>query len=431
MQSAGQGEGTGNEGRAEGWPPEDSAKTDAAGLLEKARQTVSRCDRCGACLTVCPLFKVRDVEASAARGKNQLTRGLAEGVLAPSAELLKAANFCLLCRACTDNCPNQIATDDAMVDVRQYLVERTGTANLEYRAVGAFLKSRTGVALAAVALGLLRRTGLNRLLPYGMVPDQVTRASYLAAFSGPAALGGPAPPSPAVIGTQTRVAYFNGCGMRLFFPEAADQTLAILRTTAEVSLRKNVCCGLPHLAHGRREAFLALARRNIGLYEDADCVVSDCGSCGSMLKHLGRWLADDPAWKERAAAFSAKVMDLTEYLARVGYRPRRRVEATLTYHDSCHLLRGQGISSQPRELLKAAGRYVELPEAGVCCSGAGSFYLDHPRIAAAILDRKRKNIEQSGAAVVAAGCPGCLIRLAAAAKASGGRFQALHISQVI
>jgi glycolate oxidase iron-sulfur subunit len=402
-----------------------------SGLLEKARKSVSRCDRCGTCLTVCPLFKARDVESSAARGKNQLTRALAEGVLAPSPELLKAANFCLLCRACTANCPNQIATDDAMVDVRQYLVEATGAANLKYRAVGAFLKSRAGVAFAAGALALLRRTGLNRIFPYGMAPDQYTRAHYLAAFAGPAALGGPAPPSPAVIGAQTRVAYFNGCGMQMMFPEAATQTLAILRTTTQPLLKRNVCCGLPHLAHGRRGDFVALARRNIRIYEDTDLVVSDCASCGATLKHLGRWLADDPAWKERAAAFSAKVMDLTEYLAKVGYQPRRRVAAKLTYHDPCHLVRGQGISGTPRELLRAAGDYVEMEEAAVCCSGAGSFHMDYPGVAAAILDRKREHIEQTGAAAVVTGCPGCLIRLAAAARGSRSGFRALHISQVI
>jgi glycolate oxidase iron-sulfur subunit len=400
-------------------------------LLEHARRIVSQCDRCGACLTVCPLFGARDVEASAARGKNQIARALAEGVLAPGPELLKAVNFCLLCRACTENCPNRIATDEAMIDVRQALVEKTGAANLKYRAVGAFLKSRGMVRLAAAGMAILRRTGLNRLFPYGMVPEEYTRAHFLAAFAGPAALGGPAPPSPVEIGAQTRVAYFNGCGMRMMFPEAAAQTIEILKTLTRPLLKNNVCCGLPHLAHGRRGDYLALARQNIVIYEDADLVVSDCASCGSTLKHLGGWLAADPEWRERAERFSAKVMDLTEYLAKVGYQPRRKVEAIFTYHDPCHLVRSQGITQQPRDLLKAAGRYVEMQEAGVCCSGAGSFHMDYPDISAGILERKRKNIEQSGAAVVVTGCPGCLIQMVKAARASHGKFRALHISQVI
>jgi glycolate oxidase iron-sulfur subunit len=400
-------------------------------LLRHAEKLVSQCDRCGACLPVCPLFGARDVESSSARGKNTITRALAQGVLAPSREALEAVNFCLLCRTCTEICPNRIPTDEAMVEVRQHLLNRTGHLNARYRAVGAFLKSRPLVKLAAGALALLRRTGLNRLVPYGMAPAEYTRDHFLAAFAGPAALGGPAPRSTVALTGATKVAYFHGCGMRMMFPAAAADTLAILRTTTRPLRRDNLCCGLPHLAHGLREDFLAMARQNILLYEDVDVVVSDCASCGGTLKHLGSWFAGDPVWKERAAAFSGKVMDLAEYLVKAGYRPRRRVEAVFTYHDPCHLVRGQGIRKEPRELLAAAGVFIEMQNPDLCCAGAGSFHVDYPAISRKILEQKRANIEATGAAVVVTGCPGCLIQMTKAARASGGKFQAMHISQVI
>jgi glycolate oxidase iron-sulfur subunit len=103
----------------------------------------------------------------------------------------------------------------------------------------------------------------------------------------------------------------------------------------------------------------------------------------------------------------------------------------LTYHDPCHLARGQGIIKQPRDLLKATGIFVEMEEAGKCCGGAGSFHMDYPAIASKILESKRKNIEKTGAAIVVTACPGCLIQLAKAAKDSGNKFKAMHISQVI
>jgi glycolate oxidase iron-sulfur subunit len=233
------------------------------------------------------------------------------------------------------------------------------------------------------------------------------------------------------ITAATKVAYFHGCGMRMLFPAAAAETLAILGTTTRVMRKDNVCCGLPHLAHGMRDEFLALARKNIRLYGDADLVVSDCASCGGTLKHIADWFAADPEWKDRAAAFSGKVMDLTEYLVKAGYRPRRKVDAAFTYHDPCHLARGQGIRQEPRDLLRATGRFVEMEEADTCCSGAGSFHVDYPGIAEKILAKKRANIERTGAAVVVTGCPGCLIQLSKAAKASDGKFKTMHISQVI
>lgn len=401
-------------------------------LLAQAKKIVGKCDRCGTCLPVCPLFDVKGIEASSARGKNAIARALAEGGFEPSPEMLAKVNFCLLCRACADTCPSKIATDEAMINIRQYLINKTGTANIKYKAIGAVLKSRGMVKLAAGSLALLRKLGLSSIFPHGMVPEEYTRAHFLAAFAGPAALGGQTPPADKVVTAGSKVAYFDGCGMRMMFPEAAAETLNILKTATKPIVKDNVCCGLPHLAHGLREEFMELARKNIRIYEDVDIIVCDCASCGGTLKHLASYFTDDPQWRDPAAAFSRKVMDLTEYLAKVGYVPRQRIkEASFTYHDPCHLVRGQGISKQPRDLLGAAGKFVEMKEANKCCGGAGSFHLDFPDIAAKILDQKRANIEKTGAAIVVTGCPGCLIQLTKAAKAGGGKFKAMHISQVI
>ena len=405
-------------------------KTSPKKTLQTALNTVRPCDRCGACLPVCPLFGVKGVEAVSARGKSAITRALAEGGVEPTPDVLRAVDFCLLCRACAEICPNKIRTDEAMIEVRQYLSDLGGGATARYKLLGAILKRRGMVKLAADALHVLRKTGLNRVFPHGMAPEEYTRTHFLTAFGGPAALGRPTPPSPVSVTQKSKIAYFHGCGMEMMFPAAAAETMAILSTTAHPVQRKNVCCGLPHLAHGLRREFLDLARKNIKLYDDVDIVVADCASCSGTLKHLVSYFADDPAWSERAAAFSRKVMDLTEYLSKAGYEPRQKVEATFTYHDPCHLVRGQGIKKEPRELLRAAGKFVEMKEADLCCGGAGSFHIDYPDISAQILDKKRRNIEATGAAVVVTACPGCLIQLNKAAQTSG-TFKAMHISQVI
>ena len=96
-----------------------------------------------------------------------------------------------------------------------------------------------------------------------MVPEEYTRAHFLTAFAGPATLGKQAPPADIAINAATKVAYFHGCGMEMMFPEAANETMAILKTTtAPLRVKRNVCCGLPHLAHGLRDEFLALAKKS-------------------------------------------------------------------------------------------------------------------------------------------------------------------------
>lgn len=400
-------------------------------LLQEAKNKVSQCDRCGTCLTVCPLFGIKDIEKSAARGKNAMARALADGGLAPTSAILEAANFCLLCQNCVDSCPNKVKTDEAMVNIRQYILNRSGGATVKYRMLGGIMKRKAVVKLAAASLAMVRALKLNKLVPYGMAPEEYTRSQFAAAFRGPAALGGSSAPSDLVVTPDMKVSYFQGCGMKMMFPAAAAATQAVLSTTTRVAVRDNVCCGIPHLAHGLREDYLEMAKENIALYEDIDVIVTDCGSCGGTLKHIAGHFADDPEWRDRAAAFSAKVMDLTEYLVKVGYQPRRQTDVVVTYHDPCHMVRGQGIKNQPRQLLKAAARFEEMKDAAVCCGGSGTFHMDYPEVSRQLVESKRANIEATGAAVVVSSCPVCLAQLTKAANASGGKFKAMHISQII
>ena len=398
--------------------------------LAAARELVSQCDRCGNCLTVCPLFGSRDIESSAARGKNSILRAMADGGLEPTPEVRAALDVCILCQRCVENCPAKVKTDEAMILVRQYLADNAGGASLKYRFVGGVMGRPWMIKLGAAGLAVARKLGLNSLAPFGAAPDEYTRTHFLTAFAGPAALGTATPPSGAAVTKESKVAYFKGCGMQILFPEAAAQTMKLLESITKPVTRDNVCCGLPHLAHAMGPDFRELAKENIRQFEDVDLVVSDCASCSGTLKHVGTYLADDPEWKDRAAAFSKKVMDLSEYLVKSGYTPRQKSTAKITYHDPCHLCRGQGIKKEPRSLLAAAGEYKEMKDSDVCCGGGGSFFMDYPEISDSIIDKKRKNIEATGADVVVTGCPGCLIQLNKAAKASG-KFKALHISQVL
>lgn len=400
-------------------------------LLKDVQAIVSQCDRCGTCLTVCPLYDIKDIESSSARGKNNIARGIIAGVVEANQDALKAVNFCLLCRTCIDNCPNKVKTDDAMIAVRQFFADRDGSPGIKYKALGSLMKHRNLVRLSAGALKLIRGMRLNKLVPHGMAPGEFTRSQYLAAFAGPAALGSTPERKSVTVNAASRVAYFKGCGMQMMFPDAVQESIRILHTVSPVQLVDNVCCGLPQLAHGLRNDFFELAKRNIVLFEQADVVVSDCASCSGTLKHIAAYLATDPAWKERAAAFSAKVMGISEYLFAAGYQPRNTSQVPITFHEPCHLGRGQGIKSQPRELLKATGNFVEMPQANSCCGGAGSFHLDYPDISKKILEKKQRNIEVSKAGIVVSECPTCLVQLTKAAANSGGKFKVMHISQVL
>lgn len=388
----------------------------ATPVLDHARIIVSSCDRCGTCLTVCPLFATEGIERTAARGRNAIIRALASGILKPDGEALRALDYCLLCRACVDACPGKVTTDEAVILARQYLTDRVGGARAKYKLIGQFLGHRWSVKGGGILFSLLRKMKINKFFPSGLLPDE-----YLSSMAGPAALGGKSRLSPMPGQNIEKVAYFEGCGMRLFFPSVAERTKQILASTTEnLMTPSNFCCGLPHLAHGMMEDFIRLNERNMAIFSEADIIVTDCASCGSTLKNLARFLPH-----AEAEAFSRRVMDLSEYLVRVGYNPPRNEEMSFTFHDPCHLCRGQGIKEEPRRLLSQAGEFREMEGGDLCCGGAGSFHLDYPETARRILEKKKAAIEKTGVQMVITACPGCMIQLS---KLS---IPVCHISQVI
>jgi glycolate oxidase iron-sulfur subunit len=175
----------------------------------------------------------------------------------------------------------------------------------------------------------------------------------------------------------------------------------------------------------------AQAKHNIDIFEKigVETIVTDCATCGSTLKDYGKLLEGEPAWAERAAVFSARVRDVSEFLAEIPLeKPKGRVEARVTYHDPCHLRRAQKVWRQPRSLLALIDGldFVELPEADWCCGSAGSQLITHYETSLKVLERKMDNLASTGAQVVASGCPGCQMQLITAIRRGGLNMRVVH-----
>jgi len=230
-----------------------------------------------------------------------------------------------------------------------------------------------------------------------------------------------------------RVGFFLGCAQSLLF---AGESAAALRVLAgngcTVITPKDVqCCGMPARAYGRTDLAEGHARHNIALFarHDLDVIVTDCATCGSMLKEYGSLLAGDPEWAPRAQAFQGKVHDITEFLADLpALEPHGRIEGKVTYHDPCHLRRAQQVWTQPRRLLSQIDglQLTELPEADWCCGSAGSQLITHYETSSKVLDRKIDSIARTGAQVVATGCPACRMQLNAGLRRRGLRLRVVH-----
>lgn len=234
----------------------------------------------------------------------------------------------------------------------------------------------------------------------------------------------------------SRVALMVTCLGDLFFPEVGVSVVRLLRGLGlGVDFPAGqTCCGLPLFNSGYHREAAAVAARTVALFRDAPGVVVPSGSCAWMVRHEYPGLLAGAAGEE-ARALAGRTWEFSQFLVRVLGRTRFRsaLAGRLTYHDSCHLLRGLGEAESPRTLLRHldGAEFVELPESDECCGFGGSFAVRLPEVSSAILDKKLAAIERSGADGVVACDPGCLLQIAGGLSRRGSRVRALHLAQVL
>lgn len=217
---------------------------------------------------------------------------------------------------------------------------------------------------------------------------------------------------------EAMVALFNRLGLSVNCP--VDQT----------------CCGQPAFNAGYRKAARVAAKRFIEIFEEAEVIVCPSGSCVSMVKHhYPELFKNDEKWLDRALRVSQKTFELSQYLVDV-----LEIEdvgacydGKVTYHDSCHLLRGLGVAEQPRRLIRKikGAELIEMKDADKCCGFGGTFAVKYPQISVAMVDDKINNIIACGADTVT-GCDiSCLMNIQGRLSRVGSPVKTMHLVQLL
>ena len=392
-----------------------------------------RCNKCGACTATCPLYQATVNEGMVARGKLALLEAVVDGALAPSEALRRKIEDCLLCGACAQSCPSMVPTTDLFLEARAELTGLLGLP-LPIRTLLHALGSPRIMGAGMPTLRLAQRSGLFRVaekFPERLMPRAVRTAMRAAPVVPSRPFRARRPPrAPNGAGSRGTAAYFAGCFMNWGYVDAAEATRLSLQVAGyRVESPPVMCCGMPHRVYGDVEAARRLARRNIEVLEQYAIIVTDCASCGAALKAYGELLAEDAGYREKAHAVSARVADVSEFLMKGPLaRPRGDVPLRVTYHEPCHLGRGQDVKTQPRELLKSIPgvEFVEMKGADVCCGGAGSFCVTHPALSEKVGATKVESILATRADVVASGCPSCMSQLQAMLHERGVSIKVCH-----
>jgi L-lactate dehydrogenase complex protein LldE len=221
-------------------------------------------------------------------------------------------------------------------------------------------------------------------------------------------------------------------------PQVAEAMAAVLeRLGFRLHCPKDqTCCGQPAFNAGYRSVARDAARRFIKVFEGEGPVVCPSGSCVNMVRHhFPSLFPDGSSWRDRAERMAVRVFELSEFLVDVAgvTDVGGRLSARVTYHESCHLLRGLGVSEQPRKLLRAVRdlELVEMFNPDRCCGFGGGFSVKYPDISTAMVDDKVNNIVASGAEVVVGCDMGCLLNIEGRVSRRGADVRVMHIAELL
>jgi glycolate oxidase iron-sulfur subunit len=414
--------------------------------MQEAEKALRTCVHCGFCTATCPTYLVLGDERDSPRGRIVLMQTMLESGAAPTAETVKHLDQCLSCLGCNTACPSGVDYSALIEKSRGYIEEhyRRPLGDRLFRSFILFVLTRPklfalmaglGRVLAPVASLLPGKLGVMARKAVAKNPSTLAPSTAQFILGPRFARTRGQPPSPVTTGEESkRVLLLPGCVQRVLSPQTDEAAARVLtRQGLRVdALPQTGCCGALAYHMGKTREGKECARAMILAFEaecakgNVDAVFMTASGCSAFLKEYIRLFADEPAWKARAEAFTAKVEDFTEIAVPAGVPIEPLKDApVIAFHPPCSLQHGQRVLGRGEALLKAAGfKLVPIPDAHLCCGSAGSYSLLHPEIANELRARKLEAIRSTGAEMIASANIGCLTHLS-------GELPTVHIAELL
>lgn len=455
----------------------DNAICPASGNKPINSDLLSACIHCGLCLPACPTYLATGREMESPRGRIHLLSQWNNGELPLTPRLIEHIDSCLGCLGCQTACPSGVQYGKILNQARPRLAAQNYSfKRLLLRVVFKSILPNYSL-LRWMTSALIFWQKIKRSSTDSHKDKNSAQAKYDISREAHDASLTTKPPwhkrltnrlkqwsafLPELKGFQelpkkswapgakkATMQLFSGCVMDVFYNHVNHAAIRLLTAQSfVVEHPEQTCCGALAMHAGEIDIAKNLARRNIELFEQTEGTVAvTSAGCGAMLKEYAELLHDEPAWHERALAFSARVADITSVLADNSFKRlpdtiENDLPLKVAYHAACHLAHAQNIREAPAFLLERLAddvtkirqstiQIIPLAEAEHCCGSAGIYNLLHPEMALAILKRKLENIAKTDADLIVTSNPGCLLQLEAGLKNAAMPVSVCHIVELL
>ncbi len=404
--------------------PKAAIPTADAARRDEVADIAASCVHCGLCNAVCPTYALEGDERDGPRGRITLieqmfARDQNQANASPSDTERRHIGRCLSCMACVTACPANVDYNHLIQHAKAYIRE-TAVAGVRERFLHWFAATvapfpdrlRWLIKTAPVASRLGKALRLARARDLASLAEAApTTSGHRAAFSGPGTAA-------TTRERRGRVILLAGCVQQVLRPSINDATIRLLaRSGIDVEVAPGAgCCGAITGGTGDTDGARNFAQANIDAWmkaldkEPAEAILFNTADCGAAVKDYPHLLRDDPHYAAKAVTIAGLAKDVSEYLGvrRLG-PPRRWSSLKVAHQAPCRLVHGQGVVSEPDDLIYEAGFTVlELTGDGMCCGACDGYAFREPEIAETLRDRKVNHVLSLRPDVIATGSIGCL-----------------------
>ncbi|WNF36362.1 (Fe-S)-binding protein [Bacillaceae bacterium IKA-2] len=395
-------------------------------LFEKAFSKTNLCIQCGYCLPACPTYQSMGTETASPRGRINLVKMAAEGKIDVTKDMAGPIDLCLGCRACEIACPVNVPYGQILEAAKEIIQKEKPKKTKDHFVHLLLTKGFTNpkfLNLIGDATWLYQKSGLNKLVQKTNAINLVAKPlGFFEKILPPVQKPSKRTKRGEWYKTEReckgKVAFFVGCVTDAMMHETNNNTIKLLNTVGlDVFIpEKQKCCGALHAHQGLLSETKELAKENLDVFKTSgiDYIVNSAGGCGAMLHEYRELLHDEPEWQQKAEAFSKKSVDVSVLLVKYGPLPfKREWNGIITYQPSCHLSNVQGVTEEPRQLLRSipGANFIEMKDSDSCCASGGIYNLIHYEESSKILASKMENVKNTEATTVVTSNPGCLLQM--------------------